>query len=309
MSKKVIVTGATGLIGKELCSALSNRGDEVTIFTRNPETAKKILGNKHTYVKWNYENPNEWLSHLENKDALIHLAGANLFAKRWNKKYKDVILESRQLSTKNLITALNQTKNKVKVFICSSGVGYYGSRGDEILTETSSIGNDFIANVVYAWETEAAKAQQMNIRTVMLRQGIVLSNKGGALSKLLPPFKFFIGGALGNGQQWFPWIHIDDIISIYLFMLDNKNISGPVNTVSPENVRMNEFARILGKVLHRPSIFKVPAFALRIAIGEAASTILSSQRVVPKKLIENGFKFRFEKLEDALKDLLKTKRA
>ncbi len=309
MIKKVVVTGATGLIGKELCSALSNRGDEVTIFTRNPETAKKILGSTYNYVKWNYENPNEWLSHLENKDALIHLAGANLFAKRWNKKYKDVILESRQLSTKNLITAISQTKNKVKVFICSSGVGYYGSRGDEILTETSSIGNDFIANVVYAWETEAAKAQQMNIRTVMLRQGIVLSNKGGALLKLLPPFKFFIGGALGNGQQWFPWIHIDDLISIYLFLLDDKNLNGAVNVVSPENVRMNEFAKTLGKVLHRPSIFKVPAFALRIAIGEAASTILSSQRVVPKKLIENGFKFRFEKLEDALKDLLKTKRA
>ena len=307
MSKKVIVTGATGLIGKELCSALSNRGYDVTIFTRDVENAKKILGSKYNYVKWNYKNPNEWFSHLENKDALIHLAGANLFAKRWNKKYKDVILESRQLSTKNLISAIGQTKNKVKDFICSSGVGYYGSRGDEILTETSSIGNDFIANVVYAWETEAAKAQQMNIRTIMLRQGIVLSNKGGALSKLLPSFNFFIGGAVGNGQQWIPWIHIDDIISIYLFLLDDKNISGPVNAVSPENVRMNEFAKMLGNVLHRPSIFKVPEFALRLAVGEAASAILSSQRVVPQKLIENGFNFKFEKLEDAFKDLLKSK--
>ena len=307
MSKKVIVTGATGLIGKELCSALSNRGYDVTIFTRDVENAKKILGSKYNYVKWNYKNPNEWFSHLENKDALIHLAGANLFAKRWNKKYKDVILESRQLSTKNLISAIGQTKNKVKDFICSSGVGYYGSRGDEILTETSSIGNDFIANVVYAWETEAAKAQQMNIRTIMLRQGIVLSNKGGALSKLLPSFNLFIGGALGNGQQWIPWIHIDDIISIYLFLLDDKNISGPVNAVSPENVRMNEFAKMLGNVLHRPSIFKVPEFALRLAVGEAASAILSSQRVVPQKLIENGFNFKFEKLEDAFKDLLKSK--
>lgn len=307
MNKKIIVTGATGLIGTQLCNALINRGDEVIIFTRNIGSAQKILGDKFSYVKWNYKNPNEWTRHLEDKDAVIHLAGANLFGKRWTAEYKKVILESRKLSTKKLISAIESTKNKIKVFISSSAVGYYGSRGDEVLTEGSKSGNDFLANVCNVWESEAEKASELGTRTAMLRQGIVLSNNGGALTKFLPPFKYFIGGALGNGKQWFPWIHIDDLIAIYLFILDNTLISGAVNVISPESVRMNEFAKTLGGVLHRPSIFKVPEFALKILVGEAASTILSSQRVVPQKLLDNGFKFKFEKLEEALIDLLKTK--
>jgi len=171
------------------------------------------------------------------------------------------------------------------------------------------LGNDFLANVCDVWEREAERASEIGIRTALLRQGIVLSNVGGALTKFLPPFNYFIGGALGNGRQWFPWIHIDDLVAIYLFIIDNAEISGAVNVVSPESLRMNEFAKTLGKILYRPSIFSVPEFTLKILIGEAASTIVSSQRVVPQKLIDKGFKFKFEKLEEALKDLLKTKRA
>jgi uncharacterized protein (TIGR01777 family) len=215
-----------------------------------------------------------------------------------------VIFESREVSTKNLVSAFKNSQSKVKVLISSSGVGYYGSRDDKILTEKSNLGNDFLANVCDVWEREAEKASAYGIRTAMLRQGIVLSDKGGALAKFLPPFKFFIGGALGNGRQWFPWIHVDDLVAIYLFIIDNVEISGPINVVSPEAVRMNEFAKTLGKILYRPSIFSVPEFALKILIGEAASTIVSSQRVVPQKLIDKGFKFKFEKLEEALKDLL-----
>lgn len=304
MNKKIIVTGATGLIGIELCKALKARGESVTVFSRNIESAKRILGNEFSYVKWNYENPGEWQESLADKDAVIHLAGANLFARRWTENYKKEILESRSISTKNLVVGLKNSHNKVKIFICSSGVGYYGSRGNEILTESSSAGNDFIADVVKNWEAEAAKASAIGVRTAMLRQGIVLSKKGGALAKFLPPFKFFIGGALGNGKQWFPWIHIDDLIAIYLFILDNAKISGPINVVSPEAVRMNEFAKTLGRILYRPSIFSVPEFALKILIGEAASTIVSSQRIVPQELIDKGFKFKFEKLEEAMKDLI-----
>ena len=304
MNKKIIVTGATGLIGTQLCHALISRGDVVTAFTRNIESAKKILGDKLLYVKWDYNNPNEWTKHLENKDTVIHLAGANLSGKRWTEKYKKIILESRELSTKNLVSAIRSTKNKVKLFISSSGVSYYGSRGDDVLTEDSKPGDDFLASVCNVWERETENANSFGVRTAMLRQGIVLSKEGGALKKFLPPFHFFIGGSLGNGKQWFPWIHIHDLIAVYLFILNNAEISGPVNVVSPENVKMSEFAKTLGRILKRPAIFNVPEFALRILVGEVTSTIVSSQRVIPKKLIEHGFKFKFDKLEDALKNLL-----
>jgi uncharacterized protein (TIGR01777 family) len=305
MSKKIIITGATGLIGSKLCRTLVNRGDELTIFTRNVRSAQKTLGDKFSYVKWNYETPDEWANHLEDKDAIIHLAGANLFAKRWTAEYKKLILESRELSTRNLVLAIGSTKNKIKDFISSSAVGYYGSRDDELLTEDSKFGNDYLSHVCDVWESEAEKASKLGIRTSMLRQGIVLSNEGGALNKMLFPFRFFIGGSLGSGQQWFPWIHIDDLIEIYLFILDNAEISGAVNVVSPESVRMNEFVKTLGSVLNRPSIFKVPEFVLRVLVGEAASTIVSSQRVIPKKLIDHGFKFKFEKLHETLENLLR----
>jgi uncharacterized protein len=308
MNNKITITGATGLIGTKLCNSLINRGDQVAVFTRNIDSGKKILGDKVTYVKWDYKKPIEWQDSLKDQDAVIHLAGANLFGKRWTKEYKKIILESREISTKNLVSALKNSQSRVKVFISSSGVGYYGSRGEEILTEKSNLGNDFLANVCDVWEREAAKASEIGIRTAILRQGIVLSNEGGALTKFLPPFKFLIGGALGNGRQWFPWIHIDDLIAIYLFVLDNTEISGAVNVASPQNVRMNQFAKSLGQILNRPSILNVPEFALRILAGEAASTIVSSQRILPQKLIDQGFKFKFENLDESLKNLLKTKR-
>jgi hypothetical protein len=306
MNKKITITGATGLIGTELCHSLISRGDEVTVFTRNVESAKSSLGDAMNYVKWDYKSPIAWQDSLKDQDVVIHLAGANLFGKRWTKDYKKVILESRELSTKNLISGLRNSQSKVKVFISSSGVGYYGSRGEEILTEKSELGNDFLAQVCDVWERETENASAIGIRNATLRQGIVLSKKGGALAKFLPPFKFFIGGALGNGKQWFPWIHIDDLIAIYLFVLDNAEISGAVNVVSPESLRMSEFAKTLGKILNRPSIFNVPEFVLKILVGEAASTIVSSQRVVPQKLIDHAFKFKFENLDEALRDLLKS---
>lgn len=308
MIKKIVVTGATGLIGRILCKELIIKDYEVTIFTRDINSAKNTLGEIFAYVKWDYKNPSEWQNHLHDKDAIVHLAGANLFGKRWSSEYKKEIFESRVISTKNLVSALRNNPNKVKVFISSSGVGYYGSRGEEILTESSNPGSDFIADLVTEWESEAEESTLLGVRTVKLRQGIVLSNEGGALSKFLPPFRFFVGGSLGSGEQWFPWIHIKDLISIYLFVLEEQKISDSVNAVSPMQVRMNEFAKMLGKVLNRPSIFKVPEFALKILVGDAASTILSSQRVIPKMLLDHGFKFQFDNLEAALVNLIKNNR-
>ncbi len=307
MNKKVIITGATGLIGTQLCKALLSRGDEVTIFTRNVESAKKLLGNRFNHVKWNYVNPAEWQDTLKNQDALIHLAGANLFNRRWTQSYKKVILESRELSTRNLVTAIGNAKSSIKIFISSSGVGYYGSREDEALTEKSETGNDFLASVCDVWEKETGKANEFGIRTAMLRQGVVLCNDGGALTKFLPLFKFFIGGTLGSGKQWFPWIHIDDLVAIYLYTLDNSEISGPVNAVSTKTIRMKDFTKTLGKALQRPSFFTIPELALKVLLGEAASSVLASQRVIPQKLIDHDFKFKFENLEEAMMDLLKTK--
>ena len=301
---KIIITGATGLIGRSLCEKLINRGDEVTVFTRNIENAKKSLPQIENFVEWDYRNPDKWHSEINNIDAVIHLAGANLFGKKWNDNYKRRILESRQISTRNLVNAIANVKNKPSTFICSSAVGIYGNRGDQTLTEKSAPGNDFLGQVCKTWEEEAAKVESCGMRRVSIRTGIVLSTKEGALEQMLLPFKLFVGGPLGNGRQWFPWIHIDDLINTFLFSLDNPNINGAVNGVSPNPVRMNEFAKTLGKVLHRPSFFKVPAFALKIVLGEFANSILASTRVVPAKLNQNNFSFKYSNLHSALKDLL-----
>lgn len=306
MSRKIIITGATGLIGTRLCKELKNRGDVITVFTRNVVSAKQLLGNDYYFVKWNYENPSKWQDSLNDHDAVIHLAGANLSGKRWTNKYKKIIRNSRVLGTKSLVSALSKNNSKIKVLINSSAVGYYGSRGDEILIEESTPTNDFLAKVCAEWENEAQHARELGIRTVVLRQGVVLSDKGGALKKFLLPFKLFVGGPLGNGNQWFPWIHIDDLVEIYLFILDYSQVSGAINAVSPENVRMNEFAKTLGKTLNRPSIFKVPEFALRILVGEVTSSIVASQKVIPQKLLGHDFKFKFENLEIALKNLVRS---
>jgi hypothetical protein len=302
---KIIITGATGLIGRTLCEKLISRGDGITVFSRNVEKAKKNLPQVNNFVEWDYKNPDKWDNEIKGKDAVIHLAGANLFGKRWNDDYKSKILESRQISTRNIVNAIINAKTKPSTLICSSAVGIYGERGDELLTEDSSTGNDFLAQVCKTWEDEAAKVESAGVRRVSIRTGIVLSKNDGALKQMLLPFKFFVGGPLGNGKQWFPWIHIDDLIDSCIFSLDNPNVNGAVNGVSPNPVTMNEFAKVLGKALHRPSFFKVPVFALKIAVGEFAESILASIRAVPEKLIRNNFKFKFEGLNVALKDLLK----
>ena len=305
--KRIIVTGATGLIGQKLVCALIQRGDEVIIFSRNASKAKSVVSNAKEYVEWDYNKPELWESKLENSDAVVHLAGTNLFSKRWNDNFKKALLESREVSTKNLVEAIKLTKNKPDVFISASGIGYYGDRADDLLTEESQAGNDFLAEVCKVWESEASKVSEFGIRNVQIRTGLVLSIEDGALKQMLPPFKFFIGGPLGNGKQWSSWLHIDDIVGIYLHSIDNKNLSGAVNAAAPNPVRMKEFANILGKALHRPSIFSVPKFVLKIVVGEAAEVITASQKVDAQKLLNSGYKFRFPDLYNAFQNLLNKK--
>ena len=302
--KRIIVTGATGLIGQKLVYALIQRGDEVIIFSRNAAKAKTIIANAKEYVEWDYNKPELWKSKLENSDAVVHLAGTNLFAKRWNDNFKNEILKSRQISTKNLVDAIKSCGNKPQVFISASGVGYYGDCGDIILDETSSAGNDFLAEVCKVWEGESKRVEDAGLRSVQVRTGLVLSTEDGALKQMVPPFKFFIGGPLGNGKQWASWLHIDDIIRIYLHAIDNTELRGAVNAAAANPVRMKEFANTLGKVLKRPSLFPVPKFVLKIVIGEAAEVVTASQRVDVKKLLSSGFKFKFDFIRVALKDLL-----
>lgn len=307
--KRIIITGATGLIGKKLSEKLSLAGNQIVIFSRDAAKAKTILKKNYEYVDWDYNHPEKWIDKISESDAVIHLAGINLFAKRWNEKFKKEIIISRRDTTKALTNAIKKSSRKPKVFISASGVGYYGDGGNNILSEDSPAGKDFLAEVCKVWEKEATEVESVGVRRVSLRTGIVLSPEDGALKRMLLPFKLFIGGPLGNGNQWFPWIHIDDIIGVYVHALDNENLSGAVNAASPKICTMNEFAKTLGKILNRPSFFKVPKFALKLAIGEAADVVVVGQRVSVNKLLIAGYKFKFENLEEALRDLLKKKRA
>jgi uncharacterized protein (TIGR01777 family) len=304
MSKKIIITGATGLIGKKLAKALSDRGDEVIVFSRNIKSAKRKLPFLKNFVEWNYNYPDQWKSHINEKDAIIHLAGVNLFSRRWNKDFKKSIIESREVSTRNLVSAIHECEDRPKVLVSASGVGYYGDAGETILTEDSPKGNDFLANVCEIWERESRKASDYGTRNVQIRTGIVLSTEDGALRQMLLPFNFFVGGPLGSGKQWFPWLHIDDIVNIYAHTIDYQNISGPINAASINTVRMKDFAKTLGQVMNRPSWFPVPEVALKIIVGEAAGTVVSGQRVKINKLLNSGYVFKFENVKEALKDLL-----
>jgi uncharacterized protein len=303
MHRKIIITGATGLIGRELCRKLHENGDEVTVFTREIKKGKEIFPYLTNFVEWDYNKPELWNNELNGKDAIIHLAGANIFGKRWSSSYKRTIMKSRRTATKNLVDSIGIINSRPKIFISSSAVGYYLGNGNEELTEESPSGTDFLSLVCRSWEYEAMQVEKFGVRRVSIRTGIVLSSKEGALKKMLLPFKLFAGGHIGKGNQWFPWIHIDDIINVYLFALNNE-IRGALNGTSPNPVTMREFAKTLGKVLDRPSFFTVPEFVLKLAVGEGAQSILSSLRVIPQKLIKNSFQFKYEYLEAALNSLL-----
>jgi len=303
--KKIIITGATGSIGQKLLNELTARGDEITVFTRNPVHTKKKLPNVCKNIKWDYLKPNEWKDNLCGIDAVIHLAGANLGDKRWNKSFKKIAYESRIISTRILIKAIEEVDKKPKVFICSSAVGYYGNRGDDYLSENEGRADNFLGKLCSDWEKEAAKVESLGVRRVSVRTGLVLSKDEGLLKQMIPSFKMFLGGYLGNGSQWFPLIHIDDIVGIYLHAIDNGKLNGSVNAASPGIVRMKEFSKTLGRILHRPSFLPIPKFAIRILKGELGKYVTDSQRVVMDKLLKSGYKFKFENLDEALRDLLK----
>jgi uncharacterized protein (TIGR01777 family) len=293
---KILISGSSGLIGTAATTALKSDGHNVVHLVRAGKTAQ--AGD----VQWDPMRATVDVAGLEGVDVVIHLSGAGISDGRWTEERKQLLRSSRIDTTRVLVDSLSRLKQKPRLLIVASAIGYYGDRGDEILTEASATGTDFLALVCRDWEAEASRAAEKGIRTVMLRTGVVLSGKGGALSKMIPPFKLGVGGRLGNGQQWMSWIGIEDVVGIIRHTIANEHVSGPVNVVAPNPVRNEEFTRLLAGMLHRPAIFPAPAFVLRLAMGEMADAVLlSSDRVKPEKILAAGYKFRFEILEPALR--------
>jgi len=293
---KILVTGASGLVGRAIVERLHKRGDEVLKVTRGNASAPD-------QIKWNPESgfSSEELSRLENLDAVIHLAGENVADERWTEEKKRRIRESRSNGTRILVDALKNLKNPPKSFIAASAIGFYGNRGDEILTEESLAGEGFFPEVCKAWETESFKAKSF-ARVVCLRIGIVLSRDGGALAKMATPFKLGVGGKVGSGKQWMSWIAFDDLQSLIIFSLTNGEMHGAYNATAPNPATNEEFTSALGRVLNRPTFFSVPAFALTLLFGEMGEILLlNGCRVLPNRTLESGFVFEFPTLEAALR--------
>lgn len=298
MMKKIGIFGGTGLIGKSLSEKLSEKFD-VTVFSRGKSESDDHEKKIH-YVQ--YDTPEK--IPLGNYQILINLAGEPILGGRWTEEKKRKISQSRKDFTQRISQTLQKSDQKPELFICASAVGYYGmyEEGPQF-TENSNSGNDFLSLTCREWEA-AADTGAEQIRTVNARIGIVLSDKGGALTQMLTPFKLFAGGQVGSGKQFMSWIHITDIVNAFLFLIENSEIQGPVNLTSPNPASNSEFSRILGKVLHRPSWLPVPEAALKILFGDGAEIVLKGQKVIPEKLLNSGFHFQFPDLESALKNLL-----
>ncbi len=297
---KILITGGTGFVGTQLTSRLIQDKKEVMILTRSKKGSEKGPPGV-SYLEGNPTKKGPWQEAIKDYDVTINLAGASIFSK-WTKEQKKAIRESRINTTRNLVEGINP-KKKTTLF-STSAVGYYGFHGDEELTEESPPGDDFLARIGAEWETEALKAKEKEARVVITRFGIVLGEKGGALSRMIPIFKKYMGGPIGSGKQWFSWIHIKDLAEAFVFLLKHPEISGPVNLCSPNPVRNRDLAKALGQALHRPSFFPAPGFMVKLVLGEFGSVILEGQRVIPRRLLDSGFVFQYPDIDKALQNIV-----
>lgn len=296
---RALITGATGFIGRKLVRALDNP----VVLTRDPQKAKRLLGVTKAYA-WEPQSGPPPAEAFHGVDVVFNLAGDPVAEGRWTAAKKARIFSSRVEGTRNLVRQLESLEQKPAVLVSASAIGYYGVRGDEILDEASASGVDFLARVCKAWESEATRADGFGVRVVTLRIGVVLGQGGGALAKMLLPFKLGLGGRLGSGRHWMSWVHLDDVVGLMLHAAETKEISGPMNAVAPAPVTNREFTRALASVLHRPAIFPAPEFALRLALGEVTSVLLASQRVMPRVAEKAGYRFKFAALESAIRSSL-----
>jgi len=293
---KIFIAGGLGFVGSNLSTFLLSRGHHVTAVGR-PLQQHLITHANYRYLPADTTQPGAWQEDLNDVDAVVNLVGKSIF-KRWSKNYKKQIYDSRILTTRHVVEAL---PSGTDLTLCSaSGAGYYGSRGDDVLKEDERAGSDFLAGVSMDWEQEALLASAKGVRVALMRFGVILGKNGGAMSKLIPPFKMFVGGPLGDGNQWFPWLHLDDLMSAVEFVLDHQEVSGPLNFCGPNPVRNRELAQALGEVLGRPSFMPAPAFMIRLAMGEFGDVFLGSQRTIPDRLLKHGFSFQYPDIKGAI---------
>ncbi|MEW5859762.1 MAG: TIGR01777 family oxidoreductase [Cyanobacteriota bacterium] len=305
---KVAITGATGFVGSRLVERLHAEGNQILVFSRNAAKAKQVFP-ANTYpnleiIPYTPTESGSWQQSIAGCDAVVNLSGEPIAEKRWTPEQKQTILNSRKIGTQKIVEAINQANPKPSVLVNSSAIGYYGTSETAAFDETSSAGNDFLSTVCKEWETEAQKVKDSGTRLVIVRTGIVLG-MGGALAKMLPPFKMFAGGPIGTGRQWFSWIHRDDLVNLILFALSHPEIEGVLNGTAPNPVRMNELAQTLGEVLNRPSWLPVPSFVLEGLLGDGAQVVLEGQQVLPKRTLSQSFEYQYPTLKPALTEIVK----
>ncbi|HVA72169.1 MAG TPA: TIGR01777 family oxidoreductase [Candidatus Limnocylindrales bacterium] len=301
---KILISGSSGLVGSALIDSLRAEGHSIARLVRSGSPSQS--GPAAENIRWEPPTGSMDIAGMEAADAVVHLAGASIAEGRWTPARKQILRRSRVDATRHLIAGLAQLKQKPRVLVAASAVGYYGDRGDETLTESSASGDDFLAQICRDWESETAQAERIGIRTVMLRFGIILAAKGGALKRILVPFRLGVGGRLGTGRQWMSWITLDEVAAVIQYAIKNDSLRGPVNAVSPNPVTNSEFTSVLAGVLHRPALFPAPRAVLRFALGEMADALLfSSQRVAPQKLQSHLYPFRHPELKEALLSVLK----
>lgn len=300
MVERIVIFGGSGFLGKRLINDLKNQY-KIIVASRNPDMIKKVEGVEYTAFKYDTESFKEI---IDGTNVVVNFSGASIAGKRWNDEYKKIMYDSRIKTTKMITDAISLCGNKPHTFVSTSATGIYGSRNDEILTEKSSLGNDYLANMCIDWEKSAFEAEKDNVRTVCIRVGVVLDKKEGGFERMIQPFRFFVGGRLSNGKQYLPWIHVEDIVSVYKEAITNTNIAGIINGTAPNPVTNSEFSSAVAKALKRPNLFIVPEFMLKIIVGEFAVFLTGSQRVVPHKLLKSGFNFKFKDFQSALKNLL-----
>ena len=297
---KILITGGTGFVGTALSKRLLEEQHEVTVIGSSGRS--RLQGHPNlTCLAADTTQAGDWQQRVAEQEALINLAGRSVFS-LWTEKYKQAIHDSRILTTRNLVAALPESSQAV--LLSASAAGYYGNSGESEVTEKSPNGDDFLARVCHDWEKEAVNAAEKGARVAVMRFGVVLGSGGGALATMKTPFKFGLGGPLGSGKQWFPWIHLDDLINAIIFLLSAETCNGPFNFTAPQTVRQKEFARQLGKSLHRPTILPTPAFVISWVLGEFGRSLLQGQKIMPEALTESGFQFTYPELQPALTELV-----
>jgi len=296
----IFISGGTGFIGDYLRMMLLREGHLLTVLTRYPDEYEDESAENQRFVSWD----DDLVSRMEESDVVINMAGASIFGRRWTEEVKKKIYSSRIESTRILVEAVKRAESPPETFISTSGANYYKGKEDQVLDESAERADNFLANVCMDWEKEAHRAEEAGVRVAIPRLGVVLEKEGGALSQMLTPFKMFVGGPIGSGEQYFPWIHMHDVCRGLLFAIQQEDFSGPFNLNAPNPVTMREFADELGSQLNRPSLFRVPTSVLQLALGEAVMPLTESLRMQPKKLQQHGFEFQYEYLTNALGDIL-----